>query len=269
MTWKRVIIFAVITAIVTAAMLIIPIFKDTSFENIGVSFEAWILFALIIIMNCKTPLEASLKTFVFFLISQPLIYLLQVPFYAYGWQIFSYYPRWFIYTVLCLPGGFVAWYVKKDYVLSALILSAATGLLGAEAVYYGKSCVGAFPKYLLTVIFCVVLALVLIFVLLKRKRNRVIALVLTLAVTVLFAVITLKQPSAEMIGYHYLGDDHTWTVTEYDGDIDKAYIDHGTGVSASFSENGSGTLTVTNEDGEIIEFEVSCDGEDGITFDEK
>ena len=93
-TWGRVLLFAAVTSILTAAVLRIPGLNDTSIAQLGVTLECWFLFALLIIMNCETPLEAGIKTFVFFLVGQPLIYLIQVPFYFDGWNIFRFYPRW-------------------------------------------------------------------------------------------------------------------------------------------------------------------------------
>ena len=72
-------------------MALLPIAKDTSFSDITVSFEVWILFGIFIIMNSKSPVDSAFKCFVFFLISQPLIYLIQVPFSNLRWQIFVYY----------------------------------------------------------------------------------------------------------------------------------------------------------------------------------
>ena len=69
MKWWKVIVFAVATAALTAVFLILPVFRDTSFERMGVTFEAWIFFAVIIMANCRKPLESALKTFVFFLVS--------------------------------------------------------------------------------------------------------------------------------------------------------------------------------------------------------
>lgn len=40
MSWKNVILLAVGSAVLTAIFLIVPIFKDTSFEMMGVSFKA-------------------------------------------------------------------------------------------------------------------------------------------------------------------------------------------------------------------------------------
>ena len=91
LTWKKLILFAVITAVYTAIMAILPFTQDTSFRDIAIFFEWWILFGIIIIANSKSPLDSALKCFVFFLRSQPLIYLLQVPFSWQGWGLFGYY----------------------------------------------------------------------------------------------------------------------------------------------------------------------------------
>ena len=52
MSWPAVTVFAAVTAVLTAAFLIIPVFKRTSFERMGVYLEAWIFFAVIIMANC-------------------------------------------------------------------------------------------------------------------------------------------------------------------------------------------------------------------------
>lgn len=49
LTWKKIIIFAIIAGIYTAIMAIVPIAKDTSFSDITVTFEIWILFGIFII----------------------------------------------------------------------------------------------------------------------------------------------------------------------------------------------------------------------------
>ena len=83
LTWKKVIIGAVVAGVFTALMALIKPLEFTSFNTITVSFEYWILIGIIIIMNSKSNLDSALKCFVFFLISQPLVYLIQVPFNAY------------------------------------------------------------------------------------------------------------------------------------------------------------------------------------------
>lgn len=179
MSWKNVILFAIGAAIFSALTLILPFTVHTSLSNIGTYLESWVLFALIICMNCDKPLEAGLKTFVFFLISQPLIYLLQVPFSNLGWQIFMFYPKWGLLTLATLPGGMIAWHVKKDNVLSAIILSIATSYLVTQGIYFMCEMLNFFPHNLLSFIYCFVLVFVFILTLLKKKKNRIIAFAIT------------------------------------------------------------------------------------------
>ena len=77
-SWPKIILYSIAIAVITAAILMVPAFKDTSLYRVGETLEAWFFFAIIIMSACKTPLESALKTFVFFLISQPLVYLIQV-----------------------------------------------------------------------------------------------------------------------------------------------------------------------------------------------
>ena len=68
LTWKKIILFAIVAGVYTALMALIPITKDTSFRDISIQFEWWILFGILIICNSKSPLDSSLKCFVFFCI---------------------------------------------------------------------------------------------------------------------------------------------------------------------------------------------------------
>ena len=154
MSWPVVIIFAVATAVVTSVFMIFPVFLETSFNRMGATFEAWIFFAIIIMSNCKKPLESAFKTFVFFLISQPLIYLIQVPFSEMGWQLFMYYKYWFIWTLFTLVMGYVGWYMRKEKWWSLAILGAMLVFLAWH--YYGflREAVSFFPNHLLSAVFC-------------------------------------------------------------------------------------------------------------------
>lgn len=92
-TWPRLILFAVAAGVYTGIMALLPIARDTSFADISISFEVWVLFGILLIVNGKTPLDSALKCFVFFLISQPLVYLVQVPFSDRGWGFSPTTPR--------------------------------------------------------------------------------------------------------------------------------------------------------------------------------
>ena len=222
MTWPRVILFAVIAGVFTALMaILVP--DGNSFHEIAVSLEAWILFAIIIIANCDSPKEAAVKTFVFFLISQPLIYLLQVPFSWMGWQLFMYYKYWFILTLLTLPGAYIGWYIKKNNILSALILSVMLVLLIYLGIGYLRDVMQNFPNHLISTVFCFAQVPFLIFGILRDKKARLTALAISLAALAVSGVMIFSRAPVAM---NYLVSevsdeyplDSSWTVSvEGDG----------------------------------------------------
>ncbi len=203
MSWPAVILFAVATAVLTAVFLIVPIFQDTSFERMGVTFEAWIFFAVFLMANCKTPLESACKTFVFFLISQPLIYLFQVPFSYMGWGLFGYYRYWFIWTLFTFPMAFVGWYIKKKNWFSLLILLPVLFLLTSDSFHSFREAFAHFPHLIVTAVFCLAQVLLYLFVFTENAWQKLIGLIVPL-----FAVVILLhvQPQIEINGMNFLPD---------------------------------------------------------------
>ena len=195
MGWPVVILYAVGTALLTTAFLLIPIFENTSFYRVGVTFEAWIFFAVIIMANCKKPLESALKTFVFFLISQPLIYLLQVPFNQMGWGLFMYYRYWFMWTLLTFPMAFVGWYIKKRNWLSLLILLPVVGFLTFTYVDAFLFAAKHFPYMLITALFCLLQVVVYLYTFTGKWLQRALGFFVPLAAVLAFALFT---PQLEM-----------------------------------------------------------------------
>ncbi len=188
MTWLRLVLFAVISGIVTGLVaLLVP--DGSSFRQIAVTFEAWIVLAIIVVVNCEKPLEAAVKTFVYFLISQPLVYLIQVPFNRLGWGLFGYYQYWFIWTVATLPGAFIAWFIRRDDWIAAVILSVATAALILFGSGYLRNLLAAPPKFLVSTLFCFGAVPVLILAILHKRTSRLIAAgiaVLALALCLFF-----------------------------------------------------------------------------------
>lgn len=154
LTWKKLLIFAVLIAIYTAIMAMVPALINTSFNDIAVFLEWWLLFGIIIIMNSKSPLDSALKCFVFFLVSQPLIYLIQVPFSSVGWSIFGYYKYWFMWTLATFPMGYIGYYIQKRNWFSVLILLPAICAFAYFGLMYLSSAFEHFPNHLLSSIFC-------------------------------------------------------------------------------------------------------------------
>ena len=193
MSWHAVILFAVGTAVLTALFLIVPIFKDTSFVRMGVYLEAWIFFAVIIMSNCKKPLESAAKTFMFFLVSQPLIYLFQVPFSWQGWNIFRYYPYWFGLTLLTFPAAFVGWYITKKNWLSVLILSPVMAFLGITLHECAERAVHHFPQLILAGLFCLGQIVVYACVFFPKIPQRIVGLAIPVIAIAAAVMFTPKQ----------------------------------------------------------------------------
>ena len=214
-SWWEVIIFAVATALMTAAFLISPIFENTSFQRMGVYLEAWIFFAVLIMENCQKPLESALKTFVFFLVSQPLIYLFQVPFSAMGWSLFGYYRTWFIWTLFTFPMAFVGWYITKKNWLSLLILSPVLAFLAYTALDAARFTASHFPRLLVTALFCLGQIVLYLWAFTSKPLQKAVGLVIPLAVA---AVVLLRTPQAGVDCAVFFPDDpvfsETATVTE-------------------------------------------------------
>ena len=193
LTWPRLIIFSVIMGIYTALMaMLVP--DGNSFHDIAVTGEWWILPAVFIIMNSKKPLEAALKTFVFFLISQPLVYLIQVPFNHMGWGLFRYYPYWFGITLLTFPAAFVCWYIKKDQWYSGVILSVITVLLAIIGINRIHALIETPPNHLITIIYCFTMIPLFIFATLKNKTPHIITAIITVVAILVYLPFTSTKP---------------------------------------------------------------------------
>lgn len=190
LNWKKLIIFAIIAAVYTAIMAIIPITKDTSFRDIAATLEWWILFGVIIICNSKSPKDSALKCFIFFLISQPLIYLLQVPFSWQGWHLFSYYKYWFIWTILTIPMGYIGFYIKKDNIFSVIILTPMLILLAILGLEFFDSMLKNFPHHILSCIFCFIAIILIILGTLNKKKNIIISFAIIITFTIGYLLIS-------------------------------------------------------------------------------
>ena len=248
LTWPKVVIFAALMGAWTALMaLIAP--EESSFHDIAVTVEWWILPAILIIVNCDKPLDAAFKTFVFFLISQPLVYLIQVPFSEQSWGLFRYYPYWFGITLATFPGAFIGWFVKKDKWYSGVILAAMTSLLATLGINYARNFATNAPGHLITIIYCFTIIPVLIFFIFKDKIPRI----TTAAVTIIVAVIYffVSNPGTP---YEFYRDD----VIEDSGIVfvGEPYIS----FFGSEGDTGSALLTTSTDDAGNVKYELKLSG---------
>ncbi len=265
LTWPKLILAAVVAGVFTAAMAIIPAFKYTSFIAITVTFEVWILFGILIIMNSRSNLDSALKCFVFFLISQPLVYLLQVPFSRLGWQLFTYYRYWFLWTLFCFPMGFAGYYMKKGKWWGYLILLPMIILTAYSYMSYFADFQFSMPRYLLICLFCAAAMILYPVFIFENKRIRVVGAAIGGVIVAAATVLCLLNPpvySTEILGN---GEEHpfddSYSVFLADGkygSVSIRYLDslEDYMVHADFRRAGDTVLTLVSPAGEKTEFEL-------------
>lgn len=273
LTWKKLIIVAIILGIYTGIMAALPITKDTSFEDISISFECWILFGIIIIMNSKSAKESALKCLVFFLISQPLAYLVQVPFNVYGWGIFRYYPPWFIWTLFTIPMGFIGFYMKKDKWWGLLILCPMLVFLSYHLLGFFSETISFFPNHLLSTIFCIVTMIIYPLCIFNNKKVKITGLVISIILIAIVLILVLLNGKSSYnttlfaSGYLLkstntnLEFDDTYKVYLKDKDYGKLYIEYDERLEdymlkAEFSKTGKTEFTIESPDGEKYVFDI-------------
>ena len=268
-TWKRLIIFAVFIGIYTGIMPLIPATRDTSFRDIAISFEWWILFGTLIIINSKSPLESALKCFVFFLISQPIVYLVQVPFNPLGWGIMSYYKNWILWTIATIPMGYIGHYLKKDKGWGLFIILPVIAFVGSHYSGFLSETLTFFPNHLLSAIFCVLSMIAYSLFIFKDKVLKNICLAITVFIIIVMSFLAINSGnnyynttilgSGGETGFEF---DDTYTVKLKDEEFGKVYIVYEENledymVNAEFKKTGETELIITSPDGEEYVYKLT------------
>ena len=270
-TWPKLIIFAVICGVYTGVMAMIPATKDTSFRDISISFEWWILFGIVLIVNSRSPLDSVLKVFVFFLISQPLVYLVQVPFSSDGFGLFRYYQSWFYWTLLTIPMAFAGYYMKLDKWWGLLILSPMLVFVGIHYMGFLSETMSFFPNHLLSALFCAGTLILYPLAVFKDKRIRLAGLAVSLVILVVCTVLALGGKSSyetdvlasggETSGVEfddtyqaYLEDESFGEVTIRYEEALECYL-----VRGSFKKTGATVLTLEAPDGTKYVYDLTVE----------
>lgn len=270
LTWPKLIISAVIAGVITAVIAIIPALHNTSFIGITVSFEVWILFGIIIIMNSKSNLDSALKCLVFFLISQPLVYLIQVPFSALGWQLFVYYKYWFIWTILCFPMGFVGYWMKKDKWWGYLILLPMIALTAMSYATYFLDFLFYMPRFILIVVFCACAMIFYPVVIFHNKIIKMVGAAVGVAAVIAITILCLLNPPVYSTEIMANSEEHpldaSYTVSLADssyGDVEIIYMDsiEDYMLHADLKKGGDTVLTVVSPDGEKTDYDLHIERE--------
>ncbi len=190
MRWLTVILFAVIAGIYTGAVMLIPALEHTSFQDIGISYEWWVIFAVIIVVNCKKNWEAMLKCFAFFFISQPLVFLTEIVFGNLSIDQGIYYWRlWLPAMLLTIPGGFIAFYCKKQNLLGSIILGLGNTIELVMGGYYLVTCARDFPRHLLTTLVCFSSIVIMSLCIQEKRTYRILSILFPVCACAILAVV--------------------------------------------------------------------------------
>ena len=237
LTWTKIILFAILTGVYIAIISLIPNLTYTSFNTITTTFEVWILFGILIIMNSKSPKDSALKCFIFFLISQPLVYLVQDV--ITGSHLFiTYYRFWILWTIACIPMGYIGYYMKKDKWWGYLILFPMLLMVLESYADYLSNFIFSYPYYLLITLFCALTMIIYPIYIFNNKKIRIVGTVIsTLAIIVMTIVVFMNRPTYETV---ILCSGEEYTITE--------------DTNAYLEDDKYGTLNIKYDEG----FESYC-----------
>lgn len=274
LSWKKLIIFAIFAGLYTGVMAMIPIAKDTSFADITISFEVWIMFGILIIMNSKSPKESCLKCFVFFLISQPLVYLIQDVIHNSN-LFFTYYRNWIIWTILTIPMGFIGWYMKKNKWWGLLILIPILLFLGIHYNSFLGKTMYNFPHHLLSTLFCIITMFIYPIFIFEDKKIKITGTIISLIIIIVMTIMlfvyrtTYKTTLLTSGGSAGAVFDDSYKVYLEDDKLGDVYIEYDNGledymVYAEFKKAGKTNLILEDQNGnkEIFEIDVKSDSYD-------
>ena len=191
MSWPATLIFALVAGVYTGFILTVDKLYGTSFQDIGVNFEWWVIFAVIIVVNCDKWWEAALKCFIFFVISQPVVYAVEVLLghLDMDMAIMYYKSYWLWVTFLTLPGGAIAYLCKNQNLLGAIILGLGNTIQAVMGAHYISELMANPPYHLLSAIVSFGSIFVMSFYI---QKNKVYSLVSAIMPLVLMAILILS-----------------------------------------------------------------------------
>ncbi len=277
LTWPKIIISAIVIGAAVGLLNSAPALVDTSVTDVATFFDFWILCGIFIIMNSKSNKDSALKCFIFFLISQPLIYLCEVPFKEMGWNLFVYYKPWFIWTLLCLPMGYFGYYIKKDKWYGLLILLPVMLLLGGGLASTITNVKYSFPKHIINTIFVIASFIIYPLALFNDKKLKYIGLSMNIIIMIVFGLKPMLNPSTYDTSFkcsdeNFIYDD-TYKVYFEDesyGKLDIEYVDNIESycMHATFKKPGNTKIILESPTGDKQYFNIKI-GKMTYSFDDE
>ena len=277
LTWKIVIITAILIGVSVGLLNSVSFLYDTTITDIATYFDFWIFCGIFIIMNSKSNKDSALKCFIFFLISQPLIYLCEVPFNSIGWNLFIYYKPWFIWTLLTIPMGYIGYYIKKDKWYGLLILLPVMTILGMGLSSTIVNVKYSFPNHIINTLFVIASFIVYPFVLFNNKKLKYICLIMNIIIMLIFGLKPAITPSTYETQFKCSSEtfiyDDTYKAYLEDssyGDLSIKYMDsiESYCIYASLKKPGNTKVILEDPNGNKQYFNIKI-GKQTYSFDEK
>lgn len=277
LTWKMIIICAVVIGVSVGLLNSVSFLYDTTITDIATYFDFWIFCGIFIIMNSKSNIDSALKCFIFFLISQPLIYLCEVPFNSMGWNLFIYYKPWFIWTLLTIPMGYIGYYIKKDKWYGLLILLPVMTILGMGLSSTIVNVKYSFPNHIINTLFVIASFIVYPFVLFNNKKLKYICLIMNIIIMLIFGLKPVITPSTYETQFKCSSEtfvyDDTYKAYLEDssyGDLSIKYMDsiESYCIYASLKKPGNTKVILEDPNGNKQYFNIKI-GKQTYSFDEK
>ena len=197
-----------------------------------------------------------------------LVYLIQVPFSSIGWQIFTYYKYWFIWTILTIPMGYLGYYIKKDKWWGLLILTPILLLVGYEYYRYLGQTIYSFPYHILTTIFCFITVILYPLMLFNNKKNKRIGVATSILILILSTAFFLYNGKVSYNttilvsgGSEEITFDDNYKIYLKDDSFGKVYIVYDKNiedymVNAEFVKTGNTEFIIESPDGNKTIFEI-------------
>lgn len=203
--------------------------------------------------------------FCIFLISQPLVYIVQ-DLINYNNLFMTYYRFWVLWTIACLPMGFIGYYMKKDKWYGVAILTPILMLLGFMLNKYLSETLFYFPRHLLTTIFCVVTLILYPVVIFKDRKLKSIGLIVSSLIVIIMTFFSLQNPivySTEILSdsdeYHFDDKYNVYLVNEKYGDVNIRYDESMETymVHADFKHGGETELVIEEPGGRAKKYNLN------------
>ena len=218
-------------------------------------------------MNSNSAKESALKCFVFFLISQPLIYLVQDL--VNKSQLFhTYYRNWVIWTIGCVPMGFFGYFMKKDKWWGLVILTPIMGLLGLSLMQYLSATIFSFPRHLATAIFCLATLIIYPLCIFNNKKIKITGLIINSLIIIAAIAINIANPPVYSTDILFNNEnnifDDTYDVYLVDSKYGDVHIEYEPSIEsytvhAELKKAGSTEFIIESPEGEKKVYEIDIE----------